>query len=84
MNVLCVHVYVHLCTHSLVRDGHCLGVGGGDHEADGRGGEFMSICILYVPFGPIVPEQSVPLPTQNLPLYTSKSHNLSSAAGPHI
>lgn len=60
-----------LFTHSPVRDCHCLGVGGGDHEADGRGCELMSSSVLHVPFGPVVPEQSVPLPTQNRPLCTS-------------
>lgn len=59
----------HMCaTHSLVRGGDCLWVSGRDHEADSRGSNFMSTCILHIPFGPIVPEQSVPLPTHNLSL----------------
>lgn len=59
-----------VCSHSLVSDCHCLGVSGRDHEADGWGSDFMSSCILHIPSGPIVPEQSVPLPTWNLPLCT--------------
>lgn len=78
------HMLIHVGTHSLVRGAHCLWVGGGDHEADSRGSEFTSSCILRVPFGAIVPEQSVPFPAQNLPLYTSNNYNLSFATRPQI
>lgn len=76
VNVVLAHTCIHVRTHSLVSNGHCLGVSGGDHEADGWSSVFTSMRILHVPFAPIVPEQSVPLPTQNLPLYTLKqSHS---------
>lgn len=67
-----------VCWHSLVRVGHCLGVGWGDHKADSRRAELMSSCILHIPSGAIVPEQSVPLPTRDLPLYMCNGFTLTS------
>lgn len=72
------YTHILMCSYSLVSNRHCLRVGGRDHEAYGRGVHFASSCILHVPSGPIVPEQSVPLPTQDRPLYMFNSYNLSS------
>lgn len=71
-----------MCSYSLVSNRHRLRVSGRDNEAHGRGVQFASSCILHVPSGPIVPEKSVPLPTQDRPLYTFNSYNLSSAIEP--
>lgn len=76
----CTHIL--MCSYSLVGNSHCLRVGGRDYEAYGRGVQFASSCILHVPFRPVVPEQSVPLPTQDRPLYMFNSYNLSSAVEP--